>query len=168
MFKPSRRALVVAASFALGISAVGPAAHAGLLGGGNSDSAVEGLPLPVGGELLSGDGLLGVLGGDGLLSGNGLLGVLGGDGGEGLLGGGLPLVGGLLNGGDSPLGVLGGEDGLLAGQGVVDTLDILPLSIVPGGESVLEVLHAFSDSGSLVPGLQVLGDTGVLGMLGSL
>ena len=162
MFKPSRRALVVAASFALGISAVGPAAHAGLLGGGNSDSAVEGLPLPVGGELLSGDGLLGVLGGDGLL------GVLSGDGGEGLLGGGLPLVGGLLNGGDSPLGVLGGEDGLLAGQGVVDTLDILPLGIVPGGESVLEVLHAFSDSGSLVPGLQVLGDTGVLGMLGSL
>jgi len=162
VFKPSRRALVVAASFALGISAVGPAAHAGLLGGGNSDSAVEGLPLPVGGELLSGDGLLGVLGGDGLL------GVLSGDGGEGLLGGGLPLVGGLLNGGDSPLGVLGGEDGLLAGQGVVDTLDILPLGIVPGGESVLEVLHAFSDSGSLVPGLQVLGDTGVLGMLGSL
>jgi len=162
VFKSSRRALVVAASFALGLSAVGPAAHAGLLGGGNSDSAVEGLPLPVGGELLSGDGLLGVLGGDGLL------GVLSGDGGEGLLGGGLPLVGGLLNGGDSPLGVLGGEDGLLAGQAVVDTLDILPLGIVPGGESVLEVLHAFSDSGSLVPGLQVLGDTGVLGMLGSL
>jgi len=171
VFKPSRRALVVAASFALGLSAVGPAAHAGLLGGGDSDTAVEGLPLPLGGDLLSGDGLLGLLGGDGLLggvlSGDGVLGVLGGDSGEGLLGGGLPLVGGLLNGGDSPLGLLGGDEGVLAGEGLVDTLDILPLGIVPGGESVLEVLHAFSDSGSLVPGLQVLGDTGVLGMLGS-
>ncbi|MGH9011825.1 MAG: hypothetical protein ACRDYF_18550, partial [Acidimicrobiia bacterium] len=74
MFKPSRRAMVIAASFAVGLSAVGPAAHAGLLGGGDSETAVEGLPLPVGDDLLGG-GLLGILGGEGLLGG-----VLGGEG----------------------------------------------------------------------------------------
>jgi hypothetical protein len=42
------------------------------------------------------------------------------------------------------------------------------LGIVPGGESILEILHEFSDSGSIVPGLQVLDDSGVLGILGSL
>ncbi|HEV8624450.1 MAG TPA: hypothetical protein VG034_08325 [Acidimicrobiia bacterium] len=127
------------------------------------------MPLPVGGELLGDDGLLGILGGDGLLEG-----VLGG---EGLLGGGLPV--GLpldLLGGDLVGGVLGGEvlgdvlggdsDSLLAGEGVVE---LVPnLDIVPGLGSVSEILEAFSDSGSIVPGLQVLDEMGVLGILGSL
>lgn len=139
MYKPSRRALVIAASFALGLSAVGPAAHAGLLGGDDSDTAIEGVGLPVGGDLLGGDGLLG--------------GVLGGSG-----GGPLDLVS----------GVLGGEDSVLAMEGLVEVVEILPLGVVPGGESVLGVLDAFSDSGSIVPGLQVLDDFGVLGILGSL
>jgi len=162
--KPSRRALVVAASFALGLSAVGPAAHAGLLGGGSSDTAVEGVPLPVGGELLGGDGLLGsVLGGDGLLGGvlggEGVLGGVLGD--DGLLGGGLPV------GGDLVDGVLGGDsEGLLAGEGVAELLPAL--DVVPGLGSVSEILEAFSDSGSIVPGLQVLDELGVLGILGSL
>jgi hypothetical protein len=33
---------------------------------------------------------------------------------------------------------------------------------------VLEILEAFSDSGSIVPGLEVLDEMGVLGILGSL
>lgn len=158
MVKPSRRALVIAASFALGLSAAGPVAHAGLLGGDDSDTAVEGIGLPVGGDLLSGDGLLGgVLGGGGLLGGGGPLGLVGGVlGGSG--GGPLDVVGGLL----------GGEDSVLAAEGLVEIVEILPLGVVPGGESVLGVLDAFSESGSIVPGLQVLDEFGVLGILGSL
>ncbi len=96
MLKPSRRALVIAASFALGLSAVGPTAQAGLLGGDHS-APVEGVGLPIVGDLLGG-GLLGILGGEsGLLGG-----ILGGEAGllGGVLGGegGLPLVGELLGG----------------------------------------------------------------------
>ncbi len=171
MFKPSRRALVIAASFALGLSSVGPAAHAGLLGGDDSDTAVEGVGLPVGGELLS-DGLLGgVLGGEGLLGGDesplGLVGgLLGSD--EGPLG----IVGGLLGSDEGPLGIVGGllgaEESGLALEGVVDVVGVLPLGVVSGGESVLGVLEAFSESGSIVPGLHALDEFGVLGILGSL
>jgi len=158
--KPSRRAVVIAASFALGLSCVGPYAQAGLLDGGDSDTSVEGVPLPVGGDLLGGilggDLLGGVLGGD----------LLGGDLLGGVLGGGLPL--GDVLGGGLPLGgvLAGDEGGLLAAEGVVE---LVPnLEFVPGLGSVSEILEAFSDSGSIVPGLQVLGETGVLGMLGSL
>lgn len=182
MFKPSRRAAVIAASLALGLSGLGPYAHAGLLGGDDSNPpTVEGVGLPVGGDLLGGllgdDGLVG-----GLLGGDLLGGVLGGDG---LLGGGLPLVGGGLPlvgqglplvsdvlGGDGPVGdvlggVLGGDEGgLLAAEGVVDLVP--DLSIVPGLGSVNEILEAFSESGSIVPGLQVLDEFGILGLLGSL
>jgi hypothetical protein len=166
LFKPSRRALVIAASFALGLSTVGPAAHAGLLGGGDSDTAVEGVGLPVGGELLGDEGLLGgILGGEGILGG-----VLGG---QGLLGGGpLGLVGSVLGGDEGPLGivggVLGGEDSALAGGGLADVVGVLPVGVVPGGESVLGVLDGFSESGSIVPGLEVLDELGILGILGSL
>ncbi len=158
MFKPSRRAVVIAASFALGLSFVGPYAQAGLLDGGDS---VEGLPLP-GGELLGG-----------LLEGD-LLG--------GLLGGGLPLA---VLGGDLPLdGVLGGElgaglpvedilgGGLLAGEGLLaaeGVTELVPdLGIMPGLGSINGILESFSDSGSIVPGLRVLDQFGVLGILGSL
>ena len=181
MLKSSRRAMVIAASFALGISAVGPAAHAGLLGGDDSDSpTIEGVGLPVGGDilgnllggdLLGGDivgGLLGnVVGGD-LLGGDGVLGgVVGADGllGGALFDGGIPVVGGLLDGGLLE-GVTGGDGGLLAGEGIVDALP--DLGIVPGLGSVSEILREFSASGSLVPGLQVLDETGILGALGSL
>ena len=175
MYKPSRRALVVAASFALGLSTVAPAAHAGLLDGGSSDSpTVEGVGLPVGGDLLGsvlGGNLLGgdllgsVLGGDvlGSVLGGDLLGnVLGGDGivGDGLLGGGLLEA--------LPVGdVLAGDSsGLLAGDGLVGLVP--DLGILPGLGSINEILEAFSDSGSIVPGLQVLDEMGVLGALGAL
>jgi hypothetical protein len=138
LLKPSRRALVIAASFALGLSAVGPAAQAGLLGGDDS-AAVEGVGLPVAGDLLDG-GLLGILGGEsGLLGGilGGEAGLLGGVlGGGGLPvvgalgGGGLPLVGDVLGGeGGLPLvgGVLGSEGGLggeLLGGEMLDVVTI--------------------------------------------
>lgn len=176
MIKPSRRAVVIAASFTLGLSCLGPYANAGLLDGGDSDASIEGLPLPAGGDAL---GLLdgGLLEGDllgsllalplGLLEGGLPLGVLG-DGGLplGVLGdGGLPLVGDVLE--EGPLGLLGGEEGgLLAAEGVVELVP--DLSFVPGLGSVSEILEAFSDSGSIVPGLQVLDEMGVLGILGSL
>jgi hypothetical protein len=164
--KTSRRAMVIAASFALGVSAVGPAAHAGFLGGDDSDSpTIEGVGLPVGGDILGN-----LLGGD--LLGGGIPVVsdlLGGD----LLGGGIPVVSDLLGGGlggDGGLpivgGLLDGDGGLLAGAGIVDALP--DLSFVPGLGSVSEILREFSASGSLVPGLQVLDETGVLGILGSL
>jgi hypothetical protein len=178
--------VVVAASFTLGLSCLGPYANAGLLDGGDSDSSIEGLPLPVGGDAL---GLLdgGLLEGDllggllalplGLLEGGLPLGVLGdgglplgvlGDGGLplGVLGDdGLPLVGDVLE--EGPLGLLGGEEGgLLAAEGVVELVP--DLSFVPGLGSVSEILEAFSDSGSIVPGLQVLDEFGILGILGSM
>ena len=130
MLKPSRRALVIAASFALGLSAVGPTAQAGLLGGDDS-AAVEGVGLPVAGDLLGG-GLLGILGGEsGLLGG-----ILGGEAGllGGILGGGgLPLVGDVLGGeGGLPLvgDVLGGEGGLpLVGELLGgEMLDVVTIS----------------------------------------
>ncbi len=119
MLKPSRRALVIAASFALGLSAVGPTAQAGLLGGDDS-AAVEGVGLPVAGDLLGG-GLLGILGGE-----SGLLGGI-------LGGGGLPLVGDVLGGeGGLPLvgDVLGGEGGLpLVGELLGgEMLDVVTIS----------------------------------------
>ena len=129
MLKPSRRALVIAASFALGLSAVGPTAQAGLLGGDDS-AAVEGVGLPVAGDLLGG-GLLGILGGEsGLLGGIlGEAGLLGGI----LGGGGLPLVGDVLGGeGGLPLvgDVLGGEGGLpLVGELLGgEMLDVVTIS----------------------------------------
>jgi hypothetical protein len=98
LLRPSRRALVIAASFALGLSAVGSTAQAGLLGSDDS-AAVEGVGLPVAGDLLGG-GLLGILGGE-----SGLLG--------GILGGEAGLLGGILGGGGLPVvGALGGEGGL--------------------------------------------------------
>jgi hypothetical protein len=192
VFKPSRRAVAIAASFALGLSVVGPAAHAGLLGGSDdSDStAIEGVGLPLGGDLLGGDLLGGLLGEEGLLGGvlgGGLLGgdllggglplvgdVLGGD----LLGGGLPLVGDVLGGGLPVAGdVLGGD---LLGGG-------LPLvGGVLGEEGLLgaEVLNVVTDTtlhcDAAVPQVlrSLLGDVtdavcepfsyGLLGLLGSL
>lgn len=197
MFKPSRRAVAIAASFALGLSVVGPAAHAGLLGGSDdSDSmAIEGVGLPLGGDLLGGDLLGGLLGEDGLvggLLGGGLLGgeegLLGGVLGGGLLDGGLPLVGGLVSG-------QGAGDGLplvgdVLGGGLPLVGDVLggglPLGGVLGGDGVLggEMLSVVTDTtlgcDAAVP--QVLrtfiGDVtdvvcepfsdGILGLLGSL
>jgi hypothetical protein len=130
VLKPSRRALVIAASFALGLSAVGPTAQAGLLGGDDS-AAVEGVGLPIAGDLLGG-GLLGILGGEsGLLGG-----ILGGEAGllGGVLGGegGLPVVGALGGEGGLPLvgDVLGGERGLpLVGELLGgDMLDVVTIS----------------------------------------
>ena len=151
MFKPSRRAVAIAASFALGLSVVGPAAHAGLLGGSDdSDSmALEGIGLP-GGDLLGGDLLGGILGG-GLLGGEGgglpvvgpvLYSLTNGD----LLGGGLPLVGPVLD------GVLGG--GVLGGEGLGGGLPLVGpvLDGVLGGDLL---------GGGLPLGL--LGEDGVLG-----
>ena len=173
MFKPSRRAVVIAASFALGLSCVGPYAQAGLLDGGDSDSSVEGLPLPVGSDLLGGDLLGGLLGGlpvgdllgglpvGDLLSGLPVGDLLGGLPVGEVLGGGLPLdglpIGGLL-GGD--------EGGLLAAEGVVEAIP--NIGFVPGLGSVPQILEAFSDNGSIVPGLEVLDEFGILGALGSL
>lgn len=161
MVKPSRRAVLLAASFALGLSFVGPYAQAGLLDGGDS-----GLPLPVVGELLE-DDLLGGLLNTGLplddLLGGGLPldDVLGGDlPVDDLLGGGLPLDD--VVGGD----LLGDESGLLAAEGVVELMP--DLGVLPGLGSVSEILEAFSDSGSIVPGLQVLDEFGILGILGSM
>ena len=129
MLKPSRRALVIAASFALGLSAVGPTAQAGLLGGDDS-APVEGVGLPIVGDLLGG-GLLGILGGEsGLLGG-----ILGGEAGllGGVLGGGgLPVVGALGGEGGLPLvgDVLGGEGGLpLVGELLGgEMLDVVTIS----------------------------------------
>lgn len=141
MFKPSRRAVAVAASFALGLSVVGPAAHAGLLGGSDDSDSIG---LPVAGELLGGDLLGGVLGG-GLLGGDLLGGVLGGD----LLGGGLPLVGPVLG------GVLGG--GALGGEGLGGGLPLVGpvLGGVLGGDLL--------GGGGLPLVGGVLGEDGVLG-----
>ena len=175
MLKPSRRALAIAASFALGISAVGPAAHAGLLGGGGSESALGGDLL--GGDLLGG-GLLGGLGGEGLLGG--VLGLLGGDllggvlgGGGGVSGlaggGGLPLVGDVLGGGLPLVGSVlgGGEGGALGG-------DLL------GGEMLAVVTDTTLHCDAAIPQVlwMLLGDTteaicapfsyGISGLLGSL
>jgi hypothetical protein len=48
-------------------------------------------------------------------------------------------------------------------------VELVPdLSFVPGLGSVSEILEAFSDSGSIVPGLQVLDEFGILGILGSM
>jgi hypothetical protein len=43
-------------------------------------------------------------------------------------------------------------------------------ALLPGAGSLLEILNAFSDTGSIVPGLslETLGSLGVLGALGSL
>ena len=146
MLKPSRRALVIAASFALGLSAVGPTAQAGLLGGDDS-AAVEGLPSA--GDLLGG-GLLGILGGE-----SGLLG--------GLLGGEAGLLGGVLGGGGLPVvGALGGEGGLplvgdvLGGEGGLPVVgDLL------GGEGGLPLV------GELLGG-EMLDVVTISGLLGSL
>jgi hypothetical protein len=151
VFKPSRRAAVIAASFALGLSAVGPAASAGLLGGSDSDSmAVEGVALPVGGDLLGGDLLGGLLGGDllgGVLGGDLLGGVLGGD----LLGGGLPLVGGVL-----------GEDGVLGGE----LLNVATDTTLHCDAAIPQVLRTFL--GEATDAVCEPFSNGLLGLLGSL
>jgi hypothetical protein len=155
--------VVIAASFTLGLSCLGPYAHAGLLGGDDSDSpTVEGMALPLGGDVvggLLGGGLGGLAGGD--LVG-GLIGtVVGGDLlGADLLGEGVPLVSNLVG------GLLAGDEGILAAEGITE---VLPnLDILPGLGVISEILGAYSDSGSIVPGLQVLDEFGFLGMLGSL
>jgi hypothetical protein len=178
VFKPSRRAVAIAVSFALGLSVVGPAAHAGLLGGSDdSDSmALEGIGLPVGGDLLGGDLLGGVLGG-GLLGGDLLGGVLGGGllGGD-LLGGGLPLVGPVLDGvlgggalggdllgGGLPLvgGVLG-EDGVLGGE----MLDVVTDTTLSCDAAIPQVLRTFI--GEAADAVCEPFSYGLLGLLGSL
>ena len=184
MFKPSRRAVAIAASFALGLSVVGPAAHAGLLGGSDdSDMALEGVGLPLGG-LLGGDLLGGVLGG-GLLGGDLLGGVLGGGlplvgpvldgvlgggalGGEGL-GGGLPLVGPVLDGvlggdllgGGLPLGLLG-EDGVLGGE----MLDVVTDTTLSCDAAIPQVLRTFI--GEVTDAVCEPFSYGLLGLVGSL
>ena len=143
MFKPSRRAAVIAASFALGLSAVGPAAHAGLLGGSDSNStAIEGVGLPVAGDLLGGDLLGGLLGGGLPLVGD----VLGGD----LLGGGLPLVG----------DVLGGE--LLGGE----LLNVVTDTTLHCDAAIPQVLRTFL--GETTDAVCEPFSNGLLGLLGSL
>ncbi len=169
MLKPSRRAVVIAASFALGLSCVGPYAQAGLLGGDEG-----GLPL-VGGLLGGEEGGLPLVGG--LLGGEGGLPLVGG-----LLGGegGLPLVGGLLGNAETggPLsllqgGLLADASGLLALEPVLDIVNVVVPdadALLPGAGTLLEILNAFSETGSIVPGLslETLGGLGVLGALGSL
>lgn len=164
MFKSSRRALVIAASFALGLSAVGPAAQAGLLGG--DDSSVEGAGLLglLGGE----EGLLGgLLGGEegllgGVLGGGGLpvVGALGG-------GGGLPLVGDVLGGGDLPLvgDVLGGEGlggELLGGE----MLNVVTDTTLHCDAAVPQVLWALL--GDATEAVCAPFSDGISGLLGSL
>ena len=179
MFKPSRRALAIAASFALGLSAVGPAAHAGLLGGGDSESAL-------GGDLLGG-GLLGILGGEsGLLGGvlggeSGLLGgVLGGEagllggvlGGGGLPvvgalgggGGGLPLVGDVLGGGLPLLG--GGEEGLGGALLGGEMLDVVTDTTLHCDAAIPQVLWALL--GDVTEAVCAPFSYGISGLLGSL
>ena len=179
MFKPSRRAAAIAASFALGLSVVGPAAHAGLLGGSDGSDSIG---LPVAGDLLGGDLLGDVLGG-GLLGGD-LLGgglplvgplldgVLGGGalGAEGL-GGGLPLVGPVLDGvlggdllgGGLPLvgGVLG-EDGVLGGE----MLDVVTDTTLSCDAAIPQVLRTFI--GEVTDAVCEPFSYGLLGLLGSL
>jgi hypothetical protein len=162
VFKPSRRAAVIAASLALGLSCVSPYAQASRLGGDDSDSpTVEELGLPLvddvlGDELLDDLPLVDDVLGDELLDD-------------------LPLVDDVLGDellDDLPLvdDVLGDDGDLLAAEGVVEVLtDVTDLAaIVPGGASLSEILEAFSDSGSIVPGLQVLDEMGILGILGAL
>ena len=152
MIKPSRRAVVIAASFALGLSAVGPAAHAGLLGGSDDSTAVEGIGLPVGGDLLGG-----VLGEDGLLGGDLLGGLLGEDGllGGDLLGDDLPLVGGVL-----------GEDGLLGGELLDGTLSVVTDAALDCDAAIPQVLRSFlGDATDVV--CEPFSD-GILGLLSSL
>lgn len=159
MFEPSRRAAVIAASFALGLSTVGPAASAALPGGSDSDSmAVEGVPLPVGDDLLGGDlfgdllggDLLGdLLGGD-LLSGNGL--PLVGDAlGDDLLGDDLPLAGGVL-----------GNEGPLGGE----LLDVVTDTTLNCNAAIPQVLRTFLGQGTEAV-CEPFSD-GLLGLLGSL
>lgn len=180
MFKPSRRAAVIAASFALGLSCVSlPYANAGLLDGGGSSG--EGIGLPVGGDLLGGDLLGGILGENGLLGGDLLGGVLGGDllggvlgggalGGQGL-GGGLPLVGDVLGGdllgGGLPLvgGVLG-EDGVLGGELLGGTLQVVTDTTLGCDAAIPQVLWALL--GDVTEAVCAPFSEGVLGLLGSL
>ena len=179
MFKPSRRAVAIAASFALGLSVVGPAAHAGLLGGSDDSDSIG---LPIAGELLGGDLLGGLLGG-GLLGGEGLGGglpvvgpvlhsVLGGD----LLGGGLPLVGPVLDGvlgggalggdllgGGLPLvGAVLGEDGVLGGE----MLDVVTDTTLSCDAAIPQVLRTFI--GEVTDAVCEPFSYGLLGLLGSL
>jgi hypothetical protein len=154
VFKPSRRAVVIAASFALGLSCVGPYAHAGLLGGGDDSSVIESIGLPVGGDLVG--GLLGggLLGGDllgGLLGGDLLGGVLGGD----LLGDGLPLVGGVL-----------GEDSVLGGDLLDSTLGAVTATTLDCDAAIPQVLRSLL--GEVTGAVCEPFSNGVLGLLGSL
>ena len=172
MFRPSRRAVVIAASFALGLSSIAPAALASRPGG-DTDNGEEstglldlsGLlgSLPVLGPTLSGLGLTDIVDGLGLgsLSGQSLptvegigLPTLDGLGLPGLDGLGLPALDGLglpaLDGLGLPLGRL--------------PLGVGELSTLPLG-SPLGILDILSTSapGTPAPGLNVLVDLGVTG-----
>jgi hypothetical protein len=170
VIKHSRRAAIIAASFALGLSAVGPAAHAGLLGGSDDSTAIEGIGLPLGdilgGDLLGDDLLGGLLGGD--LLGGDLLG--GGLGGESLLGDGLPLVGDVLGGellGDGlPLAGVLGEDGVLGSELLGGSLELVTDITLSCDAAIPQVLRTIlGDATDVV--CEPFSD-GVLGLLGSL
>ena len=140
MSKTSRRAAVIAASFALGLSCVGPAAHASLL----DDGVADVIPTDLAGGLLGGEGGLPLVGG--LLGGEGgALGVLGGDD------GGLPLVGGIL-----------GEDGVLGGE----MLDVVTDTTLSCDAAIPQVLYMLI--GEVTEAVCEPFSYGLFGLLGSL
>jgi hypothetical protein len=155
MFRPSRRAVVIAASFALGLSSIAPAALASRPGddtdnGGESAGLLDlsGLlgSLPVLGPTLSGLGVTDIVGGLGVgsLDGQSLPTV------EGI---GLPTLEGVGLPGLDGLG-LPALDGLGLGLPALDGLG-LPLGI-------LDILST-SGPGTPAPGLNILVDLGVTG-----
>ena len=167
MSRPSRRAVVIAASFALGLSSIAPAALASRPGG-DTDNGEEsaglldlsGLlgSLPVVGPTLSGLGVTDILGGlgGGSLSGQSLptvegigLPTLEGLGLPGLDGLGLPALDGL---------------GLPALEGLGLPLGVGELSTLPLGSplGILDILSTTAP-GTPAPGLNILVDLGVTG-----
>ena len=159
MFRPSRRAVVIAASFALGLSSIAPAALASR-SGDDTDNGGEGAglldlsgllgSLPVLGPTLSGLGVTDIVDGLGVgsLSGQSLPTV------EGI---GLPTLEGLGLPGLDGLGLPAlGDLGLPLGVGELSTLPL---------DSPLGILDILSTSapGTPAPGLDILVDLGVTG-----
>jgi hypothetical protein len=164
MFRPSRRAVVIAASFALGLSSIAPAAFASRPGDGGDNGEESG-------DLLDLSGLLGSLPllGD-TLTGLGVSDLVGGLGLGALNAESLPTVEGI---GLPALGDLGlpGLDGLgLPGlDGIGLPLDGLPLGVgdlstLPLGNplGILDILSTPAP-GTAGPGLNILVDLGVTG-----